>query len=69
MAESIATITGPGVAPPAHTAETDPLHFLAGRRYTCYCGRAVVGTMLCPDCAQEMVEHFLRVARRRDGAP
>jgi len=29
----------------------DPLGFLAGRRYTCYCGRPVEGSMICPACA------------------
>jgi len=33
----------------------DPLGFLAGRRYTCYCGRSLVGAMLCDSCAEEMV--------------
>ena len=42
----------------------DPLGFLAGRRYTCYCGRSVVGTMLCGSCADEMVGYFFRVARQ-----
>jgi hypothetical protein len=49
---------------PAPEAEPDPLGFLAGRRYTCYCGRSVVGTMLCDSCADEMVRYFLRVARQ-----
>ena len=39
---------------PVSTA-ADPLGFLAGRRYTCYCGRSVEGTMLCQACADEMV--------------
>jgi hypothetical protein len=47
----------------------DPLGFLAGRRYTCYCGRSVVGTMLCAPCADEMVRYFLRVARQPNRAP
>jgi hypothetical protein len=47
-------------------SEPDPLGFLAGRRYTCYCGRAVVGSMLCGACAEEMVRHFLPVARQSD---
>jgi len=51
---------------PGHASEPDPLGFLAGRRYTCYCGREVVGSMLCPACAEEMVRHFLPVARQSD---
>ena len=50
---------------PARDAEPDPLGFLAGKRYTCYCGRSVVGTMLCPACADEMTTYFVRVARQR----
>jgi len=50
----------------APVSSPDPLGFLAGRRYTCYCGRSVVGTILCPACADEMVRHFLRVARQLD---
>ena len=49
---------------PERASPPDPLGFLAGRRYTCYCGRSVVGTMLCPSCADEMVLHFRRVARQ-----
>ena len=34
--------------------------------YTCYCGQSLVGTMLCPSCAEEMVKCL--VIRRR-GVP
>jgi hypothetical protein len=64
MAESIAELTLDREPPLNREREADPLHFLAGRRYTCYCGRDVVGTMLCPECADDMVDYFLRVARR-----
>jgi hypothetical protein len=47
-------------------SEPDPLGFLAGRRYTCYCGREVVGSMLCLACAEEMARHFLPVAKQSD---
>ena len=47
-------------------SEPDPLGFLAGRRYTCYCGREVVGSMLCRACAEEMARHFLPVAKQSD---
>lgn len=43
----------------------DPLRFLAGKRYTCYCGRPVVGSIMCPDCAEEMAEYFTAARRRR----
>jgi hypothetical protein len=43
----------------------DPLRFLAGRHYICYCGRSVVGTLLCPTCAEEMVAYFVGAAERR----
>lgn len=42
----------------------DPLGFMAGRRYTCYCGRSVVGSALCPECAEEMAGYFRAAARR-----
>lgn len=64
MAQSIAELNVDPQTPAAHEPQADPLHFLAGRRYTCYCGRDVVGTILCRDCAQDMVDHFLGVARR-----
>jgi len=54
---------------PATAAEPDPLGFLAGRRYTCYCGRSVVGTILCGSCADEMARFFLRVARQPSRDP
>ena len=44
---------------------TDPLGFLAGKRYTCYCGRSVLGSILCRDCAEEMTDFYRGVARRR----
>ena len=44
-------LQGPGAA--------DPLGFLAGRRYTCYCGRSLEGTMLCPSCAEEMLDRLV----------
>jgi hypothetical protein len=50
----------------APAAEPDPLGFLAGRKYTCYCGRSVVGSMLCRACADDMVRYFLPVARQPD---
>ena len=40
---------------PGGSMTADPLGFLKGRRYTCYCGRSVEGTMLCQSCAEEMV--------------
>lgn len=43
----------------------DPLGFLAGRRYTCYCGRSLVGSILCADCAQEMTNYFIAARRLR----
>jgi hypothetical protein len=43
----------------------DPLGFLAGKRYTCFCGRSVVGSILCRDCADEMTDYYRAVARRR----
>jgi len=46
------------------SASVDPLGFLAGRRYTCYCGRSVVGSFLCRDCAAEMTEYFAAARRR-----
>jgi hypothetical protein len=46
-------------------AAADPLEFLAGRRYTCYCGRSVVGSILCPDCAEEMTDYFRSAAGLR----
>jgi hypothetical protein len=49
----------------AAASGVDPLGFLAGRRYTCYCGRTVVGSILCRDCAEEMTAHFLRRSRLR----
>ena len=42
----------------ANEIVVDPLGFLAGRRYTCYCGRSVIGSVLCRDCAQEMADYF-----------
>jgi len=66
---AIAEWTEPAVVQDERSAPVsspDPLGFLAGRRYTCYCGRSVVGTMLCPACADEMVRYFLRVARQTD---
>lgn len=45
----------------------DPLGFLAGLRFTCYCGRSLVGSILCADCAQEMTDYF-SAARRRGSA-
>jgi hypothetical protein len=42
----------------------DPLGFLAGRRYTCYCGRSVEGTMLCRSCADEMVACLVGAGER-----
>jgi hypothetical protein len=55
------------VEPDAHvsgSASVDPLGFLAGRRFTCYCGRSVVGSFLCRDCADEMTEYFAAARRR-----
>ena len=49
--------------PPVSASAPDPLGFLAGRHYTCYCGKSVVGTMLCQDCAEEMVERLRRFVR------
>jgi hypothetical protein len=46
------------------SASVDPLGFLVGRRYTCYCGRSVVGSFLCRDCAAEMTEYFAAARRR-----
>jgi hypothetical protein len=43
----------------------DPLRFLAGKRYTCYCGRPVVGSIMCRDCAEEMADYFTSARRRR----
>ncbi len=48
----------------AGSASVDPLGFLAGRRYTCYCGRSVVGSFLCRDCADEMTAYFAAARRR-----
>jgi hypothetical protein len=45
----------------------DPLGFLAGRHYTCYCGKSVEGTMLCRACAEEMVARLSRHSRAPDG--
>lgn len=52
------------VSPP-DAPVADPLGFLAGKRYTCYCGRPVVGSILCRDCADEMTDYYRAVARRR----
>jgi hypothetical protein len=54
--------------PLVEAAALDPLGFLAGRHYTCYCGKSVEGTMLCQDCADEMVERLGRFVRL-DRAP
>jgi len=54
------------VEPPRRPDAADALGFLAGRHYTCYCGQSLVGTMLCPSCAEEMVKCL--VIRRR-GVP
>ena len=54
----------PGVRP----AYADPLGFLTGKRYVCYCGRLVVGSTMCRDCAEEMAEYF-GPARRRSARP
>jgi hypothetical protein len=43
----------------------DALGFLAGKRYTCYCGRSVVGSIMCGDCAEEMAEYYNSARRRR----
>ena len=62
----MATMLAPPIlAPPIEAPVDDPLWFLAGQRYTCYCGRSVVGSILCRDCAEEMAEYYLAVARRR----
>jgi hypothetical protein len=47
------------------SSKVDALGFLAGKRYTCYCGRSVVGSILCRDCAEEMAGYFRSAARRR----
>lgn len=44
----------------------DPLGFLVGQRYTCYCGRSVVGSILCRDCADEMTAFYRAVAHARE---
>ncbi len=54
------------LARPRRPDAADTLGFLAGRHYTCYCGQSLVGTMLCPSCADEMVE---RLVIRRRAAP
>jgi hypothetical protein len=56
-------LVSPAESPSAATvvpAAADPLGFLAGRRYTCYCGRSLVGAMLCDSCAEEMVARLSR---------
>ncbi len=54
----------PGVRP----VYADPLGFLAGKRFVCYCGRSVVGSTMCRECAEEMAEYFSS-ARRRSAQP
>lgn len=60
-----AVLAPPIVAPPLQAPVADPLWFLAGQRYTCYCGRSVVGSILCRDCTEEMAAYYRAVARRR----
>jgi len=66
-------VTSPALQParaverPRRPDAADALGFLAGKHYTCYCGRSLVGTMLCPSCADEMVE-CLVIRPRPDAA-
>ncbi len=59
MVTSLALQPLRAVERPRSADAADALGFLAGRHYTCYCGQSLVGTMLCPSCADEMVRRLV----------
>jgi hypothetical protein len=53
--------------PESGPASVDPLRFLAGLRFTCYCGASVTGTTLCPACAEEMLDRLVKEPAKKNG--
>jgi len=67
MSTSAALLPTPAAEQLGTARPPDPLGFLVGRHYTCYCGKSVEGTMLCESCAEEMVTRLSRHPEAGDG--